>query len=75
MIAVKKLYKRAIKLAKLIQSYKRGQYIKYLLLHNVSKLWKKWRKFKSKRNMNMGLDRAPKLADALLCTFGKNMLQ
>ena len=37
MITVKKLDKRAIKQAKLVQSNKRGQYIKHLLLHNDGK--------------------------------------
>ena len=63
MIAVKKLYKRAITWSKLVYSNKRGQCIKNLLLHNDGKFWKKWRKLKSKRNMDRGLDQTQKLAD------------
>ena len=40
MIAVKKLYKGAIKQTKLIKSDERGQYVKNLLLHNDGKFWK-----------------------------------
>ena len=56
---------------KLVQSKKRGQHVKNLLLYNDRKFWKEWRKLKPKRNIERGLDQTQKLTGDLLRTFGK----